>query len=338
MLSNKEIKIAAQCRRKGLDPDEVLQIMQVPYELTENGFLFDFDSLSVEQLSNYIDNLLKRRWYLLETGNPTDGVYCMSTHSMRFGIISRVYKFHVRIYANSGKTYLELSKTFQGGYMSLDRKIYGKNYLNSELYKIVSEIVFFKPSISGYIICDKCGNYHELEEGESPNNFDLNCVCGGNLKYIPNLGNKYKELMERKFNKSKKVFLPPLALIFTSLVCVTLLNNGEIGDIIGIYCGLYILPVGLVFLLLRIRGVEFVLNTIFRRLLYSLFAFLFLIQSYSLALMWLQIGGIDITKIFVSASIIISAIYGLCMIFKIISPDNPRNILDPPLWEDISNK
>jgi hypothetical protein len=30
-------------------------------------------------------------------------------------------------------------------------------------------------------------------------------------------------------------------------------------------------------------------------------------------------------------SMIIAIIFGLGMIFKVISPDNPRNFLDPPL-------
>ncbi|MGB9937410.1 MAG: zinc-ribbon domain-containing protein [Methanobacterium sp.] len=32
------------------------------------------------------------------------------------------------------------------------------------------------------LICNKCGGYYELQEGESPKDFDL-CECGGKLKY-----------------------------------------------------------------------------------------------------------------------------------------------------------
>lgn len=35
----------------------------------------------------------------------------------------------------------------------------------------------------GYLICDKCQGYYELQPGESPDDF-LKCECGGNLKYI----------------------------------------------------------------------------------------------------------------------------------------------------------
>lgn len=34
----------------------------------------------------------------------------------------------------------------------------------------------------GYLICEKCGGYYELEEGESLADFDV-CQCGGTLKY-----------------------------------------------------------------------------------------------------------------------------------------------------------
>ncbi|MBI5680531.1 MAG: hypothetical protein HZC47_06550 [Methanobacterium sp.] len=34
-----------------------------------------------------------------------------------------------------------------------------------------------------YVVCEKCGGYYELEEGESPHDFDL-CQCGGNLEYM----------------------------------------------------------------------------------------------------------------------------------------------------------
>lgn len=34
----------------------------------------------------------------------------------------------------------------------------------------------------GYIICEKCGGYYELQPGEHPEDFDR-CDCGGKLKY-----------------------------------------------------------------------------------------------------------------------------------------------------------
>lgn len=38
----------------------------------------------------------------------------------------------------------------------------------------------------GYLVCNKCGGYYELEEGESPEDFS-NCECGGDLEYLDEL-------------------------------------------------------------------------------------------------------------------------------------------------------
>jgi uncharacterized membrane protein YeaQ/YmgE (transglycosylase-associated protein family) len=33
-----------------------------------------------------------------------------------------------------------------------------------------------------YLVCDKCGGYYELKDGESPEDFDDECECGGKLE------------------------------------------------------------------------------------------------------------------------------------------------------------
>lgn len=33
-----------------------------------------------------------------------------------------------------------------------------------------------------YLVCNKCGDYYELQPGESPNDFSDECECGGKLK------------------------------------------------------------------------------------------------------------------------------------------------------------
>jgi hypothetical protein len=35
----------------------------------------------------------------------------------------------------------------------------------------------------GYLVCDKCGGYYELQPGELPQDFIDKCNCGGNLGY-----------------------------------------------------------------------------------------------------------------------------------------------------------
>lgn len=35
----------------------------------------------------------------------------------------------------------------------------------------------------GYVICEKCGGYYELQPGEHPEDFSDTCECGGKLRY-----------------------------------------------------------------------------------------------------------------------------------------------------------
>lgn len=43
----------------------------------------------------------------------------------------------------------------------------------------------------GYLQCDKCGGYYELQEGESPDDFSDTCECGGKLKYKDAINDNY---------------------------------------------------------------------------------------------------------------------------------------------------
>ena len=43
-----------------------------------------------------------------------------------------------------------------------------------------------------YVICKNCGGYYELQEGESPEDFEV-CQCGGSLEYIEKINQKTKE-------------------------------------------------------------------------------------------------------------------------------------------------
>lgn len=49
--------------------------------------------------------------------------------------------------------------------------------------------------IMGYLICEKCEGYYELQEGEDLEDFK-SCECGGNLKYIENLKDYYGENLD----------------------------------------------------------------------------------------------------------------------------------------------
>ncbi|BDZ71476.1 hypothetical protein [Methanobacterium petrolearium] len=49
----------------------------------------------------------------------------------------------------------------------------------------------------GFLVCEKCGGYYELQPGESPEDFAA-CECGGDLNYtktfnIPNQDSENKK-------------------------------------------------------------------------------------------------------------------------------------------------
>lgn len=48
----------------------------------------------------------------------------------------------------------------------------------------------------GYLVCEKCGGYYELQEGEFPEDFE-SCECGGTLKYVENSGKTIQELKQK---------------------------------------------------------------------------------------------------------------------------------------------
>ena len=85
----------------------------------------------------------------------------------------------------------------------------------------------------GFLVCDKCGGYYELQEGESPSNFTDKCECGGKLKYIENLKDIHRDT-EEKPGKSKPLFgrlknwwdkqnKPIKVAIIVGLFCVVIL-------------------------------------------------------------------------------------------------------------------
>lgn len=42
-------------------------------------------------------------------------------------------------------------------------------------------------SLNGYLVCNNCGGYYELQPGESWKDFDKECDCGG--QFIQNITN-----------------------------------------------------------------------------------------------------------------------------------------------------
>jgi len=63
--------------------------------------------------------------------------------------------------------------------------------------------------MGGYLICDNCNEYYELQPGELPADFTDKCNCGGNLRFVNNI----EGLNENKVPETKQID-----------------NNSKIGD------------------------------------------------------------------------------------------------------------
>jgi len=55
--------------------------------------------------------------------------------------------------------------------------------------------------MGGYLFCDECGKYYELQPGELPTEFDDKCDCGGNLRFV----NSIEGLKEDKSVQTKQI-------------------------------------------------------------------------------------------------------------------------------------
>lgn len=58
--------------------------------------------------------------------------------------------------------------------------------MRTDITQLVEEGVKYCPQKRGYLVCQKCGGYYQLEPGEFPDNFDK-CQCGGELEYMENI-------------------------------------------------------------------------------------------------------------------------------------------------------
>lgn len=125
MVSNEEIKFKLKCIGDRINSEEAQKILEteIPHKWVENACLFDFDSISVEDLSNYIEDLFEWWGYHLEEGTPVDGIYgygsalkflssslLLSLCGLVSGLNGMRYRFKVEIFLSNGETYLKISK------------------------------------------------------------------------------------------------------------------------------------------------------------------------------------------------------------------------------------
>lgn len=85
----------------------------------------------------------------------------------------------------------------------------------------------------GYIICEKCGGYYELQPGEHPEDFNR-CNCGGKLRYNRNMieDKDYNDPFEKqsgfKLPSSKNLKTLGIGIIAVSVLLVKFLPKSLI--------------------------------------------------------------------------------------------------------------
>jgi hypothetical protein len=62
-------------------------------------------------------------------------------------------------------------------------------------------IINYKYKMGGYLICDKCGGYYELQRGEKPGDFDLKLMSTFILFFFFKIGKKII-IFNPKFSRS----------------------------------------------------------------------------------------------------------------------------------------
>jgi hypothetical protein len=213
MVSNEEIRTKLELKRSGLDPDtglETLLEMQNPHEWVGNVCVFNFSSMSIENLSIIVKRMFEVEGYYLEEGTALNGVYSIGSplKSLLYqfiNVIARRYKFRVEIYSEGGETFLKISKALGGlGSAIFYGYVYWQVYYNDTFNRIMDTLKYLRPD-EGYMVCDSCGGYYKLQPGESPDDFDM-CQCGGKLEYYPSIEPYKREQVKPKLSITK-IFL-----------------------------------------------------------------------------------------------------------------------------------
>lgn len=88
----------------------------------------------------------------------------------------------------------------------------------------------------GYLVCERCGGYYELQSGEKPEDFTDECECGGKTKYFETLEEIDKDIeqIDKNINYMRYGFC--LGIFFISFLMIYMGNS--LAGTISISCGL----------------------------------------------------------------------------------------------------
>jgi len=120
-------------------------------------------SIKVTNVSNSaINEELRKRQEMREGNNPVKGDTVDNVVESGKGLMKGLGGFLNKAAESIDKN---IEKTRQGQYTSAKEN-------NHNLMET-----------PGYLVCDECGGYYELQQGESADDFADECDCGGNLEH-----------------------------------------------------------------------------------------------------------------------------------------------------------
>ena len=102
-----------------------------------------------------------------------------------------------------------------------------------------------------FLICDKCNGSYELRPGESPEDFDLACECGGELKFHNSSINDYQDLPKIENIGVEKSYAEQRSSEYDSIIIFGAILGiiGLLGFILISYLSVFILAIGVRLLL-----------------------------------------------------------------------------------------
>lgn len=77
-----------------------------------------------------------------------------------------------------------LDKATSGIDKNINQSNKSSNKNVNEMYHARRENKIILP---GFLVCDACGGYYELQPNESPDDFSDECECGGKLEHLSKL-------------------------------------------------------------------------------------------------------------------------------------------------------
>ena len=172
-----------------------------------------------------------------------------------------------------------------------------------------------------YLFCRKCNGYYELQEGESPDDFDKECECGSTLEYIDDLDEITGKNEVKQRADLPKEYLPPIFLIMLGILNICgLIYNLTFIMILGLIGILF----GLIYIMILVFYLEKVLKM--SKITYLLFSILFLIESIALIILWPHVDIYSRGKVGIPFFVFFGLIASGAMLIKIINPDSLKEI------------